>query len=1242
MKRHFLRGAVFVLIVSMIASFLPVIAVAAENELVLKKIGHSSALEPVQIYDPAVRAVTLTVPFTYAGNTMEFATGGLSIEKDNSIATVVPAFNSGSAATIGGTGVTLTVTYIKSGNTTEYTTNYTISVVRAAKVDATFAGTINKTASVAVPNSAINDITFTATDFTSLYTAHDGGSIGGISFYGTPTTCGILRFDGNAYSQNSKISIGDVGKLSFDAVMPGSVSYFVYAYAGSDTTTPIGKVTLNITVSEIVAPTISGSVTKTVSAGATVSFSAADFSSRYDLHGGTLASIAITPTNSGYGTWYNNSSAFSGAASISAGDLAAGRLTFRGYTAGTASFNWTVTTEKGTSAAGSGSITVSGSSATDINYTTAANTPKALSGADFNTVCATTTGYSLNFIDIAPPSSSYGTLYYNYSSPSNPGTALSGVTRLYYSTAPGISSLTFVPANNFTGSVSISYSGTNIYSTQYYGTLKITVGATSGDVSYTTAVNTPKAFSGADFNTVCATTTGYSLNFIDIAPPSSSYGTLYYNYSSPSSPGTALPGVTRLYYSTAPGISSLTFVPANNFTGSVSISYTGTNIYSTQYSGTLKITVGASSGDVSYTTAVNTPKALSGADFNTVCVNTTGYTLNYIDIAPPSSAYGTLYFNYTSTSSPGTALPGVARLYYGTTPNISSLTFVPANNFTGSVSISYTGTNIYSTQYSGTLKITVGASSGDVSYTTAVNTPKAFSGADFNTVCGSTTGYNLNYIDIAPPSSAYGTLYYNYSSPSSPGTALSGVTRLYYSTTPGISSLTFVPASNFTGAVTISYTGTNTFGTTYNGALKITVGSGNKVTYTTTKNTAKALSEADFNTACVNATGAALSYISIASPSSAYGTLYAGYTSATSPGTAVTSSTQYYANGTPSISTLTFVPASNFTGTATISYGGVTTNGTSFAGTLEITVTSTVSDISYTTSKNAAVKFSAANFTTVCTGAMGVNLNYVTFTLPASANGTLYLNYSTATHSGTAATATTVYFAGNTPSIDAVSFVPAVNYTGTVAITYTAVTADSRTYTGKINVTVSPKTGSRYFSDIGSTYDWASLAVDYLYEEGVAKGISSTLYSPGKNISRGDFVLMLYRAMKFTGSTASNFSDVPKGSYYYDAIAAAKALGIAQGGLDNKFNPTSALSRQDAMLLIYRTLTVTGKSVQTGTTSDIASFSDKDQISGYALVAVQTLVKAGVVTGSYGKINPKGSLTRAEMAVILYRVEQKW
>ena len=172
------------------------------------------------------------------------------------------------------------------------------------------------------------------------------------------------------------------------------------------------------------------------------------------------------------------------------------------------------------------------------------------------------------------------------------------------------------------------------------------------------------------------------------------------------------------------------------------------------------------------------------------------------------------------------------------------------------------------------------------------------------------------------------------------------------------------------------------------------------------------------------------------------------------------------------------------------------------------------------------------------------------------------------------------------------------------------------------------------FTDLDN-YGWAKDAVLNLSQRGVVRGISSTCFGPDLNIRRGDFMLMLARAYNLAAEADGNFQDVPAGSYYYDAIAAARTLGIAQGD-GSFFKPDSSITRQEAMALIYRTLKITGHGISSGST-DLSGFTDAGQVAGWAEESVRALTGAGIIQGSDNQLNPLDSLTRAEMAVILSR-----
>ncbi len=176
--------------------------------------------------------------------------------------------------------------------------------------------------------------------------------------------------------------------------------------------------------------------------------------------------------------------------------------------------------------------------------------------------------------------------------------------------------------------------------------------------------------------------------------------------------------------------------------------------------------------------------------------------------------------------------------------------------------------------------------------------------------------------------------------------------------------------------------------------------------------------------------------------------------------------------------------------------------------------------------------------------------------------------------------------------------------------------------------------GDMQFSDLAG-FEWAAPAINSLSASGVVNGVGGSLYSPAEQIKRGDFILMLYRAYNLDAEVSGNFSDVPSGSYYFDAIATLKALGIAKGDGVN-FNPEDAITRQEAMTLIYRTLVILGVDLDSYSGS-LDSFADASSIADWAQSPIKALVGAGIINGSDGNILPEGSMTRAQMAVALYR-----
>ncbi|WOC76694.1 S-layer homology domain-containing protein [Intestinibacillus sp. NTUH-41-i26] len=182
---------------------------------------------------------------------------------------------------------------------------------------------------------------------------------------------------------------------------------------------------------------------------------------------------------------------------------------------------------------------------------------------------------------------------------------------------------------------------------------------------------------------------------------------------------------------------------------------------------------------------------------------------------------------------------------------------------------------------------------------------------------------------------------------------------------------------------------------------------------------------------------------------------------------------------------------------------------------------------------------------------------------------------------------------------------------------------------------------SVYFYDVAEGYAWAHREIDTLAMNGVVKGGGNHLFYPGNSITRADFIVMLDRAYGMSEALDSgaiapqgSFADVPQDAYYSKAVTAAKAFGVANGTADNRFLPSRPMTREDAMVFLKRTIDRTQLDLSAGT---LSGFSDAGQVAVYAADSVSALVAAKVIGGSDGRLNPKMNVTRAEMAVMLYR-----
>ena len=837
-----------------------------------------------------------------------------------------------------------------------------------------------------------------------------------------------------------------------------------------------------------------------------------------------------------------------------------------------------------------------------------------------------------------------GTMYLGYNSPEDTGAGAGSSMTYYYRTAargPYIQDLTFVPNPSYTGEkayIAFTAQGTDSAGTTrtFKGKIEVTLTQEKTDLTVSTKRDTPLKLSSTLFSKSCQEQTGAPLSYVVFTLPPANQGSLYLGYKDEWDYASKV-SANEQYKQKQ--LDDMTFVPAQGFVGTVTVSYAGYSASGSRYNGQLVIQVKQGLDDA-ITYNGDGAVSFSRYDFEDFCRNETGRELSSVSFTPPPASQGTLYYSWNGLR--GSAV--TSNDAYGPS-QIDRLTFVAADGFHGVVRIPFTGTDRSGETFTGTVEVhiqSVGTTRGDVSYVCAPGQSVKLNLSDFTALCQTLTGQRLHYISFQSlPDFHMGTLYHNRTSSGSIGTRVTTATKYFNSATPYLSNLSFWATESFRGGVEIPFTGCAVSGETFTAILYISSGEGAgsgssaAVQYTVTSGGSVTFSGKDFDDACRQATNAALSYLRFDLPSSGQGILYYDYRAGSTP-KALNPATDLYRSGEVSIDRVTFVPAKSFAGIASVPFTAWAIDGTEYRGMAEITVRSEAALgglVRYQTG-GAPVHISAADIQS----AAGEQPSSLRLTgLPNASQGKLYYQYAGPTQYSWQGNTTTEYSLYGDPSVSNLTFVPKAGYTGTVEIPYAAATS-SGGYAGTIRITVSAPNSSVNFDDLDGYSAQTKAAVDYLSSIGVVNGTGYRTYEPGASIRRGDFCVMLSRAFQFNvGGSGGGFTDVPAGAYYASAVNDLYALGIVNGVGGGRFQPSATLSRQDAALMIQRTLNQAGIEIPDVNSAALAAYSDRGQVADYARGAVAGLAQLGLLPTRNSRLSPKANLTRADMALLLHR-----
>lgn len=194
-----------------------------------------------------------------------------------------------------------------------------------------------------------------------------------------------------------------------------------------------------------------------------------------------------------------------------------------------------------------------------------------------------------------------------------------------------------------------------------------------------------------------------------------------------------------------------------------------------------------------------------------------------------------------------------------------------------------------------------------------------------------------------------------------------------------------------------------------------------------------------------------------------------------------------------------------------------------------------------------------------------------------------------------------------------------------------AVTPEAGAVEATPNIQFSENAPSNSFADVADGA-WYADAVNWCVENGIMDSAAAGTFSPGADMIRVTVAEALYRAEgRPAAAYGGEFSDVASSSEYAGAVAWSAAKGIMSGYGGGVFGANDPVTREQLAVLLWRY--AGAPSAEAG-----EAFADESDIADYAQAAADWAQANDIITGKTGSIfDPKGTITRAEVAAILHR-----
>ena len=165
---------------------------------------------------------------------------------------------------------------------------------------------------------------------------------------------------------------------------------------------------------------------------------------------------------------------------------------------------------------------------------------------------------------------------------------------------------------------------------------------------------------------------------------------------------------------------------------------------------------------------------------------------------------------------------------------------------------------------------------------------------------------------------------------------------------------------------------------------------------------------------------------------------------------------------------------------------------------------------------------------------------------------------------------------------------------------------------------------------------WYAEAVSAAVDNDLLYGKSSTMLDPNGDMTRAEMAAIINRSFGcYVKADISKYTDVAKSKWYYDDIAMSVQMGTYNGRSASAMAPDAPISRQEAMTVVARALELDYDSYSK---TDLSAFSDRSEISNWALPYVRAMVGADYIHGRGKVLAPQDNITRSEFAQIFHNI----